>query len=391
MKKNFSYILAIFFSSFLFAAETFTFTPIINEVYTAREVALAGNYCADYSTFFSILANPANSALTGDKKLFPYISADMTGSLSKAYDLIRYSTSDDTETLASFLSTMEDIPISINMSGPICFGSVKNNFAISFFNFAYTSGTLSVDDDTTVYAGEQYLLNMTYAYPIKFGKCALAVGLGLFGFVDVQGIYTGSLVDALTYLKDKSYTFFPLYTTLGFGLNAGLSFVVTDIFTLGIAWNDFFGGALTQKFDSLTAFRSFQFTTYTPLGTMPLGDNLSVGLGLNLPLEECTKHFLTQTHLYVQYDNVETFFQLKSLGISFYPALLYEMLKFCFEVEMFHTITLRYGMCNTYMSAGLGLKAGMVHLDASLYSTKIGFTKNDSGNIGVSLSFGVYQ
>lgn len=391
MKKHLSIFFAITLSSLLFAAETFSFTPIVNEIYTSREVSLANNYVADYSTFFSILANPANAALTGDKKLFPYISADMTGELAKAYDLVRLFSSGDTTELSQYISEMTDIPINVNMSGPLCFGSVKNNFEISFFNSTYSAGTLRGTDDTSLYAGEQYLFNLTYAYPIKFGKSALAIGLGGFGFVDLQGIYEGDISDALNYLNDKTYTFFPLYTTAGFGLNAGMSLSIASVFTLAISWNDFFGGAITQKFDSTSSLTSFQFTKYKPLGTMPLDSSLVTGFSLDLPLEECTRHFLTQTHIYMQYDDINLLFTLKKRGETFSASMLYETLSFGFEVEMFHTITLRYGMCNDYMAGGLGLKAGMVHLDVGLYSTKIGFTKNDEGNIGFSLSFGVYQ
>ena len=391
MKKILSAFLTMILSSFLFAGEIFYFAPQVNEIYTSREIAIAGNYCADYSTFFSILANPANAALTGDKKLFPFISADMNGDLKNAYGLVQAVSSNDSNKISEFISGMSDIPLNINMSGPICFGSVKNGFEISFFNSTYSKGTLKGVENSVVAAGEQYLFNLTYAYPIKFANSALAVGLGTFAFVDIQGYYEGLLSDALTYIKDKGYSFFPLFATAGFGLNAGVSLQVERIFTFGIAWNDFFGMTITQKFDSLSDVRAFNFKKYDPLGTMPLGDNLTTGFGFNLPLDECTKHFLTQTHIFVQYDNLNYLFKMKENGLTFNPSMLYQTLSFGVEVEMFRTIALRYGMNNRCMTGGIGLKAGMVHLDVSLYSTKIGFTKNDSGSIGVSLSFGIYQ
>ncbi|MCR5698654.1 MAG: hypothetical protein K6G52_03315 [Treponemataceae bacterium] len=390
MKKILICLISIILSSFLFA-ETFEFTPKINEIYTSREVSLAGNYVADSSTFFSVLANPANAGLTGDKKLFPFFSADMNGSLAEIYDLFRYVSTEDTESLAELLPKLESEPININMSGPICFGSIKNNFAIAFINSTYATGTVDGTDTTAIDAGEQYLLDIAYAYPIKFTeKTILAVGMGLFTFLDMQGSYEGNLVTALEYLSQKSYTFFPIYLSAGFGLDAGITFTTADVFAFGISWRNFFSGAISQKWDSIESLKSFE-KKYTVLGNMPLDSNLEFGILINLPLEECTKHFLTVTKIFAQYEQLDELFSLKKNGQTFKASMLYEYLSLGAELEVFHTITFRYGLCNDYMAGGLGLKFDMIHFDASIYSKKIGFTRNDAGSIGFALSFGVYN
>ena len=390
MKKILACFISIVLSSFLFA-ETFEFTPVINEIYTSREVALADNYVADSSTFFSVLANPANAGLTGDKKLFPFLSVDMNGSLAKTYDLFRYVSTKDSDNLAELLPKLESEPININMSGPFCFGFVKNNFALAFINSTYATGILDGVDTTSIGSGEQYLLDIAYAYPIKFTeKTILSVGMGLFTFLDIQGSYDGSLSEALEYLIKKSYTFFPIYLSAGFGLDAGITFTTADVFALGISWRNFFSGALSQKWDSIDEIKSLQ-RKYSILGNMPLDSNLECGILINLPLEECTKHFLTVTKIFAQYKQLDELFNLKKNGQTFSPSMLYEYLSLGAELEVFHTITFRYGLCNDYMAAGLGLRFDMIHFDAAVYSSKIGYKRNDNGSIGFSLSFGVYD
>ena len=71
MKKNI-FLLLLIFISLVLSAETFTYTPNFPEIYTSREVALTDNYVADYSTYFSVWANPANAGITGDKFLLPF-------------------------------------------------------------------------------------------------------------------------------------------------------------------------------------------------------------------------------------------------------------------------------------------------------------------------------
>ena len=76
MKKIILFTIMIITCCFV-SAETFEYTPNFPNVYTAREVALADNYVADYSTYFSVWANPANAGLTGNKIMLPFISLEM--------------------------------------------------------------------------------------------------------------------------------------------------------------------------------------------------------------------------------------------------------------------------------------------------------------------------
>ncbi|MBQ1984171.1 MAG: hypothetical protein II232_06050, partial [Spirochaetaceae bacterium] len=83
MKKIILFTIFILTCCFV-SAETFEYTPNFPDLYTAREVALADSYVADYSTYFSVWSNPANAGITGDKIMLPFISLDMYSDFAKS-------------------------------------------------------------------------------------------------------------------------------------------------------------------------------------------------------------------------------------------------------------------------------------------------------------------
>src|SRR5574344_362885 len=60
-------------------------TPIVIE---PRTFATGGMHFASYDNYFTILSNPANLGLSGDKKLFPIMSAQISGPLTDITNLI---------------------------------------------------------------------------------------------------------------------------------------------------------------------------------------------------------------------------------------------------------------------------------------------------------------
>ncbi|MCR4789480.1 MAG: hypothetical protein K5839_00205 [Treponemataceae bacterium] len=385
MKKFITKLAILFSCSLLFAAESFDFTPSFPSIYTAREVGLGNNYIADYSTFFSIFSNPANCGLTGDKFLFPMISADMSGDLAESYDLMRTLTTGSESEIADYISSMDGAKSKLSSTGPLTFGRVKNNFGFAIVNSTYlTSDIAAGTDDSNLVGGEQLLMNFGYAYPIKLPKnTRIAIGLGLKTWTDIQGDYTGNFATAFANIKDNNLSFFPIYASAGFGLDAGITFSIVDVVIISVAWENFFAASVSEKFDTLDSIKTFQFN-YSVCTNMPMDDNLSAGLGLKLPLAKVTKNFLTTTNIYAQYSDIITVAMTK-------PENYFSTLSLGAEIEMFNTITFRWGMNNDSMGGGIGLKAAAIHLDAAIYSTKIGFTPNENGNIGASISFGVYK
>lgn len=385
MKKIISCALLIF-TLCLISAETFTYTPNFPEIYTSREVALTDNYVADYSTYFSVWANPANAGITGDKFLLPFLSFDMYSDFKKSLPLV-LSAFDATEDIINeYINQNDTAPLNMNVTGPLCIGAVKNNFFWGIFNNTYTSTDVKTVDEGIVTGGEQTVFTTGYAYPIKLPlKTVISLGLSAKGFIDIQGLSENQPAKGLIALSKLNFEEIPLFTTFGFGFDVGLTISLFDIFTVSASWNNFFAGAYTKKYDNLTDLKSFT-KKYDTLATMPLEDNLILGAALKLPLENITKGLISKFNAYVNYSDFLLIFD-KEVQIENYM----DYLTFGTELELLNTICLRAGLNSEHLAFGVGLKMGVIKMDVGLYSKAWGMQKLDTKELGISFSFGTYK
>ena len=385
MKKIISCTLLIF-TLCLISAETFTYTPNFPEIYTSREVALTDNYVADYSTYFSVWANPANAGITGDKFLLPFLSFDMYSDFKKSLPLI-LSAFDATEDIINeYINQNDTAPLNMNVTGPLCIGAVKNNFFWGIFNNTYTSTDVKTVDEGIVTGGEQTVFTTGYAYPIKLPlKTVISLGLSAKGFIDIQGLSENQPAKGLIALSKLNFEEIPLYSTFGFGFDVGLTISLFDIFTASASWNNFFAGSYTQKYDTLLDLRSFA-KKYDTLATMPLEDNLILGAALKLPLENITKGLISKFNVYANYEHFLMIFD-KEVQIENYM----DFLTVGTELELLSTICLRAGLNSEHLAFGVGLKMGVIKMDVGLYSKAWGMQKLDTKELGISFSFGTYK
>lgn len=385
MKKIILFTIFILTCCFV-SAETFEYTPNFPDLYTAREVALADSYVADYSTYFSVWSNPANAGITGDKIMLPFISLDMYSDFAKSIPFIVSSFDSTPEELAASLTQNGTSPLNMNITGPLFLGAISNNFFWGIFNNTYSTTDIKSLDSGIVSGGEQTVFTAGYAYPIKLPlKSVISFGLSAKGYLDIQGIMENQPAQALLAMKDFDFSKFPLYSTFGFGFDAGVTISLFDLVTISAAWNNFFAAAYTQKYDGMEDLLSFE-KKYETLATMPLEDNLILGTVVNFPLDKVTKGLISKFNGYVNCSHFLTFFEEKEQEINYM-----DFFTFGAEMELLSTISLRAGLNSEYLSLGAGLKMGIVKLDLGIYSKAWGLNKVDTKEIGLSFSLGTYK
>ncbi len=389
MKKIISFMLLIFTVCFI-SAETFEYTPNFPNVYTSREVALTDNYIADYSTYFSVWSNPANAGITGDKIMLPFISLNMNSDFSKFETLLSEMNSTE-ENFSNYITDNGISPITLNVTGPLCIGAVKNNFFWGFFNHTYSVIDVKTDLTGVVSGGEQTIITAGYAYPIKLPlKTVISVGLSAKGFLDVNGFQEENLAQSLIDLKNITFENFPIYSTLGFGFDAGLTVSLFDIVAISASWNNFFAGAYTQKYDNLGELRTFQ-KKYDILSTMPLEDNLIFGAAVKVPLKKITAGLISNFNLYTNCSNFLSLFEKKENAETSENTNILKHFTFGTELELLSTICLRAGLNSEHLAVGAGLKMGVIKLDVAIYSKKWGINKVETDELGISFSLGTYK
>ena len=391
MKKIILFTIFILTCCFV-SAETFEYTPNFPDLYTAREVALADSYVADYSTYFSVWSNPANAGITGNKIMLPFISLDMYSDFAKSIPFIVSSFDSTPEGIAEYITQNGTAPLNMNITGPLCIGAIKNNFFWGIFNNTYS--TIDIEDATKglVAGGEQTIFTAGYAYPIKLPlKSVISIGLSGKTFVDIQGIQQENSAEALIALKKLDFTNYPLFSTFGFGFDTGITISLFDIVTASASWNNFFAGTYSQKYDNMTEFKSFN-KKYDTKANMPLEDNLIIGAAIKFPMDNLTKGLISKFNVYANFNNFLILFD-KSEDGSPNPEEIKFMDYFTFgtEIDLLNTICLRVGLNSEDLSFGAGLKLGVIKLDVALYSKAWGIKKLDTSEMGISFSLGTYK
>jgi hypothetical protein len=390
MKKIILFTIFILTCCFV-SAETFEYTPNFPDLYTAREVALADSYVADYSTYFSVWSNPANAGITGDKIMLPFISLDMYSDFAKSIPFIVSSFDSTPEGIAEYITQNGTAPLNMNITGPLCIGAIKNNFFWGIFNNTYS--TIDVEDATKgiVTGGEQTIFTTGYAYPIKLPfKTVISVGLSAKGFIDIQGLQEENPAQALIALKKLDFANYPLYSTFGFGFDTGITISLFDIATVSASWNNFFAGAYTKKYDNITDLKSFE-KKYDTLPTMPMDDNLILGAMFKIPLDKITLGLISKFNLYTNCSNFLSMFEEQQNAESTEKPNILEHFTFGTELELLSTICLRAGLNSEHLAFGAGLKLGVIKLDVALYSKAWGIQKVDTKEMGISFSLGTYK
>lgn len=368
------------------SAETFEYTPNFPNVYTAREVALADNYVADYSTYFSVWANPANAGLTGNKIMLPFISLEMYTDIEKSIPLILNPIDTSPEGISELLGVNDLAKIDMNITGPLCLGAIQNNFFWGVFNNTYTNIDVKNIDSGIIVGGEQTILTAGYAYPIKLPfNGVISIGLSGKGFIDFQGLKENQPIQALSELKEFNLSNFPIYNTLGFGFDTGITLSFSELVVVSASWKNFFAAAYTNKYNSLLDFKTFS-TDYDVKTTMPLEDNLILGLAMNIPLDTPTKGLISKLNGYVNCSHFLSLFEETDKEINYL-----DLFSFGAEMELLSTISLRAGLNSDHLAFGAGLKMGVIKLDLGIYSKAWGLSKVDTKEIGLSFSLGTYK
>ena len=380
MKKIILFTIFVLTCCFV-SAETFEYTPNFPNVYTAREVALADNYVADTSSYFSVWSNPANAGLVGNRIMLPFISLDMHTDFDKSIPLLLNPIDTSQEGITELLGTSDLAKINMNITGPLCLGAIQNNFFWGVFNNTYTNVDIQNITSGIIVGGEQTILTAGYAYPIKLPfNGIISLGLSAKGFFDFKGLKEDQPIQAISELKELNLSNFPIYNTLGFGFDTGITISLSDFIIISASWNNFFAAAYTNKYNSLFDFKTFS-SDYDVKTTMPLEDNLILGLAINIPLDKPTKGLISKLDGFMNCSYFLSIFEEDNQQINYFDLFSYGA-----EIELLSTISLRAGLNSEHLAFGAGLKMGVVKLDLGIYSKAWGLDKVDTKEIGFSFS-----
>lgn len=385
MKKYSILAILLVIMSFALIAQEFTYELAMPEIRHARIDALGGKHISDTSWYYSFLTNPGNIGLMGKKSLYPGLTFGLGGPIKYTQDIIAIAkdieNDDSISSLAKILSENKGLDLDVVLSGPIQFGSVKNNFGWGFFNQTYVIANAPSISYLEGLVGNESLLRFGYALPIPLGIGKLSVG----GAVDLVNRVEGKLLSSVTNLMsgdNPEEMIIPLYSSFGFGLDVGATLSLLDFITVGLVWDDAVSGYFTSKSPNLASgelepdasYQAFNFDWKFNLGASVSVPSVNVfTLGVISSLD-------------VMLDLHDVIGMMVNDPKKRNPIL---DMTLGAEAVLFKTISLRLGLHEMYPSAGIGARFGAFNLDAAIFGRELGLEPGTRPqlNLAISLEF----
>lgn len=384
MKKYKILTILLVIMSFALIAQEFSYELAMPEIRHARIDALGGKHISDTSWYYSFLTNPGNIGLMGKKSLYPGLTVGIGGPIKYTQDIIAIAkdmeNDDSISSLAKILSENKGLDLNLVLSGPIQFGSVKNNFGWGFFNQTYLIANAPSISYLEGLVGNESLLRFGYALPIPLGIGKLSVGTA----VDLVNRVEGKILTSVTNLMsgNSEEMPLPLYTSFGFGLDVGATLSLLNFITVGLVWDDAVYGYFTSKSSDISSGEIEPDASYQAFNfdwKFNLGASVSVP-GVNI----FTLGVISS--LDVMLDLHDVIGMMVNDPKKRNPILDVSLGT---EAVFFKTISLRLGLHEMYPSAGIGARFGAFNLDAAIFGRELGLEPGTRPqlNLAISLEF----
>ena len=386
MKKYKILTILLVMMSFALIAQEFSYELAMPEIRHARIDALGGKHISDTSWYYSFLTNPGNIGLMGKKSLYPGLTLGLGGPIKYTQDIIAIAkdmeNDDSISSLAKILSENKGLDLDLVISGPIQFGSVKNNFGWGFFNQTYLIANAPSISYLEGLVGNESLLRFGYALPIPLGIGKLSVG----GAVDLVNRVEGKILTSVTNLmSDNSEEMpLPLYTSFGFGLDVGATLSLLNFITVGLVWDDAVSGYFTSKSSDISSGEIEPDASYQAFNfdwKFNLGASVSVP-GVNI----FTLGVISS--LDVMLDLHDVIGMMVNDPKKRNPILDVSLGT---EAVLFKTISLRFGLHEMYPSAGVGARLGAFNIDAAIFGRELGLEPGTRPQLNLAFSLEFFK
>ncbi len=362
----------------ILSAQTSDFEPVAPRTGSARLAGYGGAYTALEAGFDTLSTNPAALAYVSKAWSIARIDATASGPI---FDLPSVFKSDDvTDAMLDLVIENNGLYFSGDVTGPLAFGKVDQNFGFGIFNRTITIADIPSISYARLLVGEEFLMLGGYGLTVhKTEEYEISLGLQLKGFFQLFATESGSAVSVINTLTDADLEGIPAVLSTGFGLDAGFLIKYHDNFTGGIVCRDLFTPVFTNYYDNMDDFLDGSSSTDDQYDR--LSPDLSVGIVYEIPVPDRWTT-ITGWKVMVDYRDILSFLD---------PLYRKPVLNFAAgtELELIDVVSFRMGLHETYLAAGIGLDATVCVIDFAMYGSELGLEpgKQPVLNMALSLSF----
>ncbi len=359
-------------------AQSFRFEPFCPEPVSPRLSGTGGPYATQVAGFDTLQTNPAALAYVEKSWSIARLGLKASGPL---FDLPAAILADDmVAAMLGLVADNEGIYIGSNMTGPVSFGLVDRNFGFGIYNdFSLTANIPSLTK-ASVLAGGDILFTGGYGLAVYEKKeHSLAAGIQLKGYFQTFLNQSGTAVGILSTIESLDPAGIPVVLSTGFGVDAGLMYRYGSRFSAGLVCRDLYTPAFSTRYAGIDDYLAANPETDTVSALVPL--NLSAGVSASIPLP---RRWLTISSWNVMLDYRNA---LEILNPIYRNPIL--NLYAGTEIVLLDVVSLRAGINETYLAAGLGLDLTVFQLDFAFYGSELGLDPGSRPllNMDLALTF----
>jgi hypothetical protein len=369
----------IILSESLFAAET-SVAPFTLPL--AREDALGGQHAALADDFSLLLSNPASLASAK-----PQLFAAQLGLLASGpiFDIANLVVSGgDLETGLVNLLAANDYKLyaGADLVGPLSFGYVGEGLGFGLFNTTNFSLNAASISSITVDLHEDILVAGGYAYRFNLGKGhALDLGLLAKGFVRGAITEEKGLFEIESLMDPSALLASPFTLTTGIGLDAGIRWNWEERVAAGLVCRDAYSPAFVSSYGDVMSFVENPESSHVSTVYSKIAPNLAFGASWSPELGVLGRYIDGFTLAADYCDILDLFSALPRNAILNVGVGA--------EVRLLEIMTVRLGIKEALLEAGMGFDLGGVRVGASAFGRELGLEPGSRPiyNLLLSLEF----
>lgn len=347
-----------------------------------RDYAFGGRHAALADDFSVLYNNPAGFRSVDPELHFADLSVHAAGPVFSMTDAIM-----NMELARLFTEGLARY-VALGIPGPISFGYVGDGLGFGIQNAS--SATISVSGITRpakAEVAENLILSGGYAGRIPFPEesgFTLDLGFLLKGFLQSGVSIEKDAVEIIGLVSNPNPGIFltqPFYLQTGIGLDVGLLGAYDDQLFLGIAVRDLYTPTMKNLYNSINEFSGGYDPASVIAGKVPL--DMSVGF-MWQPRMMISNKYVSEFRLMIDYKDIWDFLLVPEEATN--PILHVGVGS---EIVVLDILSLRVGMDEGLLNAGLGLDLYFFNLDMAMFGKELGVEPGMSPvyNLVIGLSF----
>jgi len=340
---------------------------------SARDAAIGGSHIAMASGFETLFANPAGLREVEPQFSLSELTFGFTGPVFSLASLILEGIGGDLATLlgsTSVQSLLSSIYANVSLTGPLYFGYAGGGMGFAVLNDSAVRFQSVGDTGIEARLSELFLLSAGYGLPIPLPESwhsSLALGFGLKGFVRGDVIVSTSLLSLPTLVSTigpDTLTTSPFELISGIGIDAGVRYQWRDVLAFGLTADNLYTPTAVLAYDELAGFLDSSADPGAPTyATLPQDISFGVAFTPNLGSVE---RYVQDLAVMVDYRDIFDFWIDPANAENI-------ILKFGlgFEAKLLEVLSIRAGINDGLLAAGLGIRMGVVQLNAAMYGSEL--------------------